>query len=169
MRFESEIFRTGPSPFVRLKLWNCLFRWLWVFVAVYALLVWLSLHDVRFVYVGLMVTFIIWPMLLTFGWFWAVGSPGIIRRSGRRSMVVDSGGICFRYYSLDENNQEAGYVEDIHIPYSGLTSLEYRGDYIQMCFGSGLDDVDLIPAHILPAEVLDYVRSAMPGKDDGLA
>lgn len=169
MRYESEIFRTEPSGFVRLKARSCLLRWLWVFAAVYALLVYASLRDARFIYVGLIVTFIVWPMLLTFGWLSAVASPDVIRRSRPRRVTVDGGGLVFKYIPREENNQDAACVEELRIPFSELTAFETRGAYILMRYGPGRGEVDLIPAGILSSEIRDYVRSAMPGMDDELA
>lgn len=164
---ESDLFRVEASAYVMAKARGYLFRWLWAFVAIYAVIIWAAIRDVRFVYVGLIVTFIVWPMLLTFAWIDAAFSPETIARTRLQKIVISGSGISFSYYRPGANNQPPECVEVEEHDFAGLKSVELRGRYVHLVIADGF--LRLIPLEVVGREGFARLRDSLPSDDEDLA
>lgn len=102
---ESDTFRTTPGDILRKLTSDVIARWWWIIlILVSAVTLW-AIYDLRAIYIGLMLIFIIFPTAMLFAWFSYGMSPSSVRAVTPKRISLNGNMITITYISLREDGR----------------------------------------------------------------
>lgn len=120
-------------------------RWMWLVLPVIAVIAW-ALFDIRAIYVGLILIFLLYPMALTLVWFDYALSPQSIRAVTSKRLTVSDQGLRFEFLPKSEDQRP---LEPVSYSWDDIISAEISSKSIFIVVGPRLDDRIEIPFEVL--------------------
>lgn len=120
-------------------------RWMWLVLPVIAVIAW-ALFDIRAIYVGLILIFLLYPMALTLVWFDYALSPQSMRAVTPKRLTVSDRGLHFEFLPKSEDQQP---LEPVSYSWDDIISAEISSKSIFIVIGPRLDDRIEIPFDVL--------------------
>lgn len=111
-----------------------------------------SVSDARFLYVALMLVFVVYPMVMTFGWLSIVSRPSVIHRQRPQSWLLGAdGSIGITYYDAEKNAVGSEIIEP-----GEVGSVDNGKEYITLhLLPAPSAGVIIIPAALAPEGLTD--------------
>lgn len=120
-------------------------RWMWLVMPVIAIIAW-ALFDIRAIYVGLILIFLLYPMALTLVWFDYALSPQSIRAVTPKRLTVSDHGLRFEFLPKTEDQRP---LDPVSYTWDDIISAEISAKSVFIVIGPRLDDRIEIPFDVL--------------------
>lgn len=135
-------------------------RW-WLFASpLVAVFVW-ALFDIRAVYVGLVIIFLLYPMSLTLVWFDYALSPQSIRAITTKLVTVEPVGLRIDFLP---KNEDCKPLPSVFISWDEIRAAELSSDAMTLILGSRLDDRLILPADAFSQEAWRVINTNIADK-----
>lgn len=125
-----------------------------------------GLFDIRAVYVGLIIIFLIYPMSLTLVWFDYALSPQSIRAIMPKQVTVTNDGLRIDYLP---KNDDCKPLPSAFIPWEDIRAAELSSNALTLILGQRLDDRLTLPVEVFSAEawttITDKVADKLPSPE----
>ncbi len=135
-------------------------HWWLLAVPIVAVSVW-ALFDVRAVYVGLVVIFLLYPMSLTLVWFDYALSPQSIRAITSKQVTVTADGLTIDYLPKAEDCRP---MPSAFISWGDVRSAELSPDDVTLILGRRLDDRLTLPAEVFSPQAWELISHQVADK-----
>lgn len=161
MDSASAAFRSEPRIYMR----RLALAWIgkkiiWLAVPIIAVAVW-SCFDIRAVYVGLMMLFLIYPMAISLVWFNYSFSLQSRRAISQKRVHITDDGLLMEYLPNEENVKPmAGHL----IGWHEIKVYEQHSDRTILIIGPRLDDRLEIPAAAFDCVQWNYLFGKLPDR-----
>lgn len=142
----TPVFTVSPSAYMRELAFVWLGRW-WGVLALplAAATVW-SFYDLRAVYIGLIMIFMVYPMVMSLVWFGYAFSPAALRAIAPKHLVLTPEAITVEY---DEGEGRNTIHEPIRINVSDIRSVEIHKRHYTIVYDKSPECRLLIPSDVL--------------------
>lgn len=161
----SAVFRSEPLAYIHALAVAWLGRrWLLLACPLAAVAVWAA-FDVRAVYVGLIMLFIIYPMALSLVWFNYAFSLQSRRAVADKTVTISDSGlsVCFLPSAAD-----APALSPWHIAWTQIISASQSSRHVTLVTGQRLDDRLDIPSDALSDNAWRLLFARLPQNNGGL-
>lgn len=159
----SAIFRSEPRSYMRgLALAWLSGHWAWFAIPLAAVAVW-CVYDVRAVYVGLILIFILFPMALSFVWFNYAFSLQSRRAISPKTVSFTEQGFEVRYVAIAEGVEP---LTPQTVGWGDIRSVEQGPKRLVLKLGDRLDDRLEIPNDAFENEVWTEFLKFLPQTDE---
>lgn len=159
----SAIFRSDPRSYMRSLAFAWLSEhWAWFLIPFASVAVW-CVYDVRAVYVGLILIYIIFLMALSFVWFNYAFSLQSQRAITHKTVTFTERGIDVRYVALAEGVEP---MTPQSVEWGDIRSVEQGSRRLILKLGDRLDDRLEIPYDAFENEVWTEFLKFLPLTDE---
>ena len=162
---KSAVFRSEPRSYMRSLAFAWLAkRWAWFVIPLLAVIIW-SFYDLRAVYVGLMLVFILFPMAMSFVWFNYAFSPQSRMAISPKTVECSEDGLSVEYLPIAEGVEP---LQPQSIKWNKVKSVERGSGRIVLHLGDRLDDRLEIPVNAFEVEAWAEINRFLPENDDDI-
>lgn len=121
-----------------------------------AIAVW-SFYDLRALYVGLIVLFLIYPAALSFVWFNYAFSPKSIKAIRPKRVIIEGNKLVANYF--DDSDALVACAHD-YILADSVIAVSQDSEYVTLTVGRKIDDIFMIPINYFTQHQLsDFLAS----------
>lgn len=166
--FESEIFRMPANVYVRHRTRRAVIRSVFIIALILAVAGVLSVDDHRFIYLGLIFLFVVYPMTMSMVWLRAAASPELQLFIRPQRWIADTTGITICYYPYPKPDEDPDSTPETptascSIRYSDIESIEDNGGkYIFINYRNAEakhHTTVAAPVAALPPDTWKYIRT----------
>ncbi len=131
MIIETQPFKTSSGIYISAVFKQWLSRYWWAVVLPELLCVILAFtHNIAFAFVALMLLFIIYPIILSFIYFYYALTPRAVSSLFNRKITITQQGLHISYIQPEENNDKNYKIPaDETILWNEIKSANYSGRY----------------------------------------
>ena len=150
---ETPRFSVGAAAYVKAAARRRLWRIIWLPAILLVAAAIAGAYDSRWWYVGLMLLFIVYPMVLSLTWLAMAAHPSMRWLLRPQQWSVSPGGIDIVFFGYDDDSPAVG---SLALDSSMLGTPEHHGPYWQIDTPTHPHKIDflLIPTELVPAENL---------------
>ena len=131
MEFESEIFTTKASTYVKQVILMNMAWALTTIAAILVVLVCLSFYDLRWIFVGLIVVFLSAPMLIFNAYFFYLLNPEAVRALSPKKVTLErNGNIRIEYFRKDNEGELISIEKNEIIPSTSISGFTMKDEII---------------------------------------
>lgn len=166
-KFTTNEYSISANNYIKSVLWMVLGRWWWVPAFLVLLSLILSMVNISFIYVALILIFIIFPTTLMFIYFHQSTTQESRIAILKKTLTIDNNGICIKFapierikYVGDEEQMEKVVPKSIYIPKSDVKRVVDMGAYIKIYLNGGRYKFIIIPFNEIngnESEFLAYI------------
>ncbi len=152
----TETFSISPQTYMRELALAWLSRhWLIAVVPLAAVAIW-AVYDLRAIYVGLILVFLVFPMAMSMVWFNYAFSPAALKAVAPKQLSFDDNGICVDYINAEERRIA---FDPETISSRDILSVEFRSKSVSVIYGRRIDCRLIIERSALSDGMLDMLHS----------
>lgn len=135
-------------------------RWWLLAAPLVAVSVW-ALFDLRAIYVGLVIIFLLYPMSLTLVWFDYALSPQSIRAITTKQVTVKAVGLSIDFIP---KNVDSKTLPSVFISWNEIRAAELSADALTLILGQRLDDRLTLPREAFSSDAWDLINAKVADK-----
>ncbi|MDE6369726.1 MAG: hypothetical protein K2K94_10875 [Muribaculaceae bacterium] len=135
-------------------------RWWLLAMPLVAVSVW-ALFDIRAIYVGLVIIFLLYPMSLTLVWFDYALSPQSIRAITTKQVTVEAGGLKLDFFP---KNDDCKPLPSVFITWNEIRAAELSSNALTLVLGQRLDDRLTLPCDVFSPEAWILINTKIADK-----
>ncbi|MDE5555130.1 MAG: hypothetical protein K2J10_08120 [Muribaculaceae bacterium] len=135
-------------------------RWWLLALPLVAVSVW-ALFDIRAVYVGLVIIFLLYPMALTLVWFDYAMSPQSIRAITPKQVTVTKDGLKIDFLP---KNEDCRPLPSVFLPWCEVQSAELSSNTLSLVLGTRLDDRLTLPSDAFSQDAWELINAKIADK-----
>lgn len=129
-----------------------------------AVAVW-SFYDLRAVYVGLIMIFLIYPMAMSFVWFHYAFSPAALQAVAPKHLMI--GAECIKV-EFDSNGEREPQYDAMALGAGDIRSVEVGKKHYAIVYGTSPECRILIPTDVLDSDMKRALIAFSPAADDAV-
>lgn len=156
-------FCLGPAVHARQAIIRKAARfWMAAALPLGALVVGGMVYDIRLLFVGAVLMFVLFPALLFFGWYGILTRPWAVASLFPHEVVLASDNeVTVEYHPME--GRESAPPEDLVIPCGSVTGCQFVGRNLIVCYGGGRELIIPLSAFSEPAAALAFQRRLEEG------
>lgn len=124
----SDSFRIEPRRYIKTIASRCLWRYGWIAAIPLAIVFALSLTDIRFIYLALMIIFVAYPMALMLLYYNYALKPQAVAATLNHHLEYDNDCIIVVF------DEEHPLARTYDIKWSDIADYEYKGEWVLLTF-----------------------------------
>lgn len=157
----SQPFAISSRSYINRLAFNWLANHWWLLVLpLVAVGLWI-MFDIRALYVGLVIIFLLYPMSLTLVWFDYALSPQSIRAITSKQVTVTNDGLKIDYLPKNEDYKP---LPSSFIKWDDILSAELSSNALTLVLGKRLDDRLTLPCEVFSPEAWTFVNNKVADK-----
>lgn len=152
----TETFSISPQQYMRELALAWLGRhWYLPVLPLAAVAIW-AFYDLRAIYVGLILVFLIFPMAMSMVWFNYAFSPSALKAVAPKQLTFTDDAIRVDY--ADDEDRRIAFEPET-ICRQDIRTVEFRPKYISVIYGRGIDRRLIIGRAVLTDNMLNLLQT----------
>lgn len=160
---KTPVFTISSSAYMRELAFVWLGKWWPVLVVPLAGAAIWSVYDLRAVYVGLIMIFMVYPMVMSFVWFGYAFSPAALRAVAPKCLIFRDDSITVEY---DEAEGCSSVYAPMQLRAADIRSVEARKGHYTLVYDRTPECRLLIPTDVLDDEMKRVLQTYSPEQTD---
>ena len=155
----TPIYTVAASAYVNAEARRYIAKWWWAVAAAPAALAVAGAHDMRFLYLALMLVLVVYPMVLSMMWIVLAGRPSTSMLARPQHLSIDGDGATLFFHAFPKYDEAEGEViASVRIGAGAMQEAENHGKHFLVYID--MPDMPKVKYLLIPAEYFGSRASA---------